>query len=219
MKSLIVIVALIMAITGAKAQSKISEGKIVYTITMADNDIDPQVAAMMPREMTLTFKGNKSKADMDMGMIVMKAIYDDKSKIFTMLMDMMGQKMSFKMNADSMEKMEGKRPKMTIKYLDETKVICGYTCHKAEITVEGEKEKQIIYYTKDIVAKNANAIKGGLKELDGFPMEYQVYEKGLKMKFIVKSVSADQVNDLVFNIPPDYKELSKVDLQKMGGGH
>lgn len=219
LRTILAVVAIAMTMTGAWAQTKTTEGTVVYTITMTDNDMDPQVASMMPKEMTVTFKGNKSKSDMKMSMGTFNTIYDAATKTLATLMDMMGQKTVIKMTEAEMEKEAGKQPKTTVKYLDETKMICGFLCHKAEITTEGEKNKQIIYYTKDIAAKNANAMKGGMKGIDGFPLEYEMNMKGMAMKMTAKSISKEKVDDSVFKIPDGYKEMSMDDMKKMSGGH
>ena len=219
LRTVLAVFAIAFAITGAMAQTKISEGKIVFTITMADNDMDPQMASMMPKEMTMSFKGDKSKSDMAMGMGNMSTIYDSKTKLLIQLMDMMGQKNAIKMTEADVEKQAGKQKKTSIKYLDDTKVICGYTCHKAEVSVEGEKDKQIVYYTKDIVSKNANAIRGGLKDLEGFPLEYEMNMKGMSVKMTAKSISIDKIDDIIFKIPEGYKEMTMEQAMQMGGGH
>ncbi len=213
------VIAVAIAMTSVKAQTKISEGSVTYTITMTDNDMDPQVASMMPKEMTVSFKGDRSKSDMKMGMGNVSAIYDVKAKMLITLMDMMGQKNAIKMSEADMEKESGKQPKTSIKYLDDTKVICGYTCHKAEVSTEGDKHKQVVYYTKDIVSKNANAMKGGLKGIEGFPLEYEMNMKGMGMKMTAKSISKDKVDDAIFKIPEGYKEMTMDDVKKMGGAH
>ena len=219
-KKLMVVMALFMAMTSAMAQTKLTEGTVVYAISMTNDDLDPQVAAMMPKEMSLSFKGDMSKSDMKMGMGTMDYIFNAKTKITTMLMDMMGNKTAVKMTESDLEKQSGKEKKTTVKTLPDTKVICGYTCNKAEITVEGEKDKQIVFYTKDIVTKNANAMKAGLKGIDGFPMEYVISQNGIGMKMSVKSVSKDKVDDNIFKIPSGYKEMTLDEMVKqMGGAH
>jgi len=219
-KTVITVVALTMALTGAKAQTKLSEGSVVYSITLTDNDIDPQVASFMPKEMTMYFKGDKSKTEMKMGMGQMAYIYDAKAKVMTTLTDMMGQKYCIKMTEEEMEKEGGKEKKTTIKYLDDTKVICGYTCYKAEVTTEGEKDKQTIYYTKDIVVKGADVMKGAMKGLEGFPVEYALNQNGIGMKMTAKTITKDKIDETIFKVPEGYKEMTKEEAMKMmGGGH
>jgi hypothetical protein len=216
LKTAIAVVAIMMTMTGAHAQTKLDEGSIVFELTLTDNDLDPQVASMMPKEMTMVFKGDKSKTEMKMSIGTFTIIYDAKAKTLSTLMDMMGQKMVMKLTEEDMEKQKGKEKKTTIKYLDDTKMICGFNCHKAEVTVEGEKDKQIVYYTKDIVAKNANAMKGGLKGIDGFPMEYVMDMQGIGTKMTAKSINKDKIDESVFKIPAEYKEMSADDMKKMG---
>ena len=222
MKSIIKLVIAVAVISftavSAKAQTKFSEGKIVYTITMTDNDMDPQMASMMPKEITVSSKADNSRVDMVTGMGAVVVIYDGKAKIATTLMDMMGNKTAIKTTEEDMKKEQDKN-KTSVKYLDDTKVICGYTCHKAEVTTEGQKEKNIVWYTKDIVAKNPNSMKGGLSNIDGFPLEYTVNQRGMNMKMTAKSITPGIIDDSIFKIPEGYKEMTPEQMKAVRGGH
>lgn len=222
MKSIIKLVAAVAVISftavGAKAQTKFSEGKIVYTITMTDNDMDPQMASMMPKEMTMSSKGDMSRVDMVTGMGNVVTIFDRKAKVGTTLMDMMGKKTAIKMTEEDMKK-EHDKNKTTIKYLNDTKVICGYTCHNAEVTTEGTKDKNIVWYTKDITSSNPSAWRSGLGDIDGFLMEYNVSQRGMGMKMTAKSITPGTIDDSIFKIPDGYTEMTPEQMKAMRGGH
>jgi len=218
LKSVIAVTVIAFIAVSAKAQTKFSEGKIVYSITMTDNDMDPQMASMMPKEMTMSTKGDMSRMDMVMGMGNVVTIMDGKTKTATTLMDMMGNKTAIKMTETDM-KQEQEKHKSTVKYLDDTKVICGYTCHKAEVTTEGQKDKSIVWYTKDITASNPNSMKGGLSMIVGFPMEYSVNQRGMDMKMTVKSITQGTVDESIFKIPDGYKEMTPDQMKAMRGAH
>ena len=214
LKTVIAVVTLVMALTGCRAQTKLNEGTVVYAISPTDNDMDEQVASILPKEMTVIFKGDNGKMVMKTGTGQMVFLLDSKTKTMTTLMDMMGQKIAMKMNEDEMEKKSDKQKETTIKYVDGTKVICGYLCHKAEATMFGMKEAQIVYYTKEIPAKNVNMMNRGLKGLDGFPLEFILTMKGIGMKMTAKSISMDKIDDSIFKIPEGYKEMTMEEAMK-----
>src|ERR1035438_9801626 len=108
MKSIIKLVVAVIVISfsavGARAQTKFTEGKIVYSISMNTDDMDEQLAKMMPKECTLSSKGDMSRIDVVMGMGTVVTIMDGKAKVMTTLMDMMGKKTAIKMTEDDMKK-------------------------------------------------------------------------------------------------------------------
>ena len=123
MKSIIKLVVAVIVISfsavGARAQTKFTEGKIVYSISMNTDDMDEQLAKMMPKECTLSSKGDMSRIDVVMGMGTVVTIMDGKAKVMTTLMDMMGKKTAIKMTEDDMKK-EHDKHKYTVKYLNDT---------------------------------------------------------------------------------------------------
>jgi GLPGLI family protein len=200
----------------AKAQKKLSEGKITYEISFPGMQIDPQQAAMLPTESITYIKGDKSRSEQKMGMGMSQVVISDsKANSAVILMDMMGNKTAIKMTAAEMEKGEKEKPQ--VKVLDETKEIAGYKCKKAEITDSKGNTSQV-YFTKDIKGTQGGG-KGLFKELDGFPMEFELKQQGMSMKFTVTNVSDEKVDDNLFAVPAGYKEMTLEEFQKsMGGG-
>jgi GLPGLI family protein len=202
----------------AKAQSKKAfEGTIVYSLNFDDAGLDPASVAMLQgREMVISIKGDKSRVDMDMGIMKTSTIADNKTGTAITLMDMMGQKMAIKMTKEEIEKQRAEIKAPTIKYTDETKEIAGYKCKKA-IAVTEEGDELTIYYTDEIPNGNS-AANNQFVGLNGFPLEYQTIQKGLKMLVTAKSVKPGKVEDSKFKVPNDYKEITQDQLKSMFGG-
>jgi GLPGLI family protein len=213
-----VITALLFA-TGysAEAQSKKSfEGTIVYSLNFDEAGLDPASASMLQgREMIISIKGDKSRVDMDMGMMKTATISDNKAGTAVTLMDLMGQKMALKMTKEEIEKQRAEMKAPTIKYTDETKEIAGYKCKKA-IAVTEEGDELTIFYTDEI--PNGNSANNQFTGLNGFPLEYQTSQNGLKMLVTAKSVKPGKVDDSKFKISNEYKEVTQDQLKSMFGG-
>lgn len=215
-------VAILTSIVGYNAigqSKKPFEGTIVYSLNFDEAGLDPASASMLQgREMTISIKGDKSRMEMDMGMMKTSTIADNKTGNVVTLMDIMGQKMALKMTKEEVEKQrnDGNVKAPTIKYTDETKEIAGYKCKKA-IAVLEEGEELAVYYTDEIPSNGANP-NNQFKGLNGFPLEYQASQNGLKMLVTAKSVKLGKVDDSKFKIPSDYKEVTQEELQKMFGG-
>lgn len=199
------------------------EGTIAYSISFEGSGLPPEALTMLNGAESVTYiKGDKRRVDMNMAIQSTTAIMDTKAKQIVTLMDIMGQKYLIRMNEADLKKEEEKAPETSIKYLDETKMIAGYSCKKAEVTVknkEGKEEVVNVYYTNEIPTSD---MKSAYKGLKGFPMEYAMNQGGIKMSFTTKSVSKEPVADSKFEIPKEgYKETTMEDFQKsmqqMGG--
>lgn len=199
----------------ANAQkAKPFEGVITFSMIFDDAALDPASKSLLANaEMIIYIKNEKSRMDMDLGMMKNSTISDSKKKTAVALMDIMGQKMAMKVGEEEIEKKEEKEPKIT--YLDETKEIAGYKCKKAIITTGESGESITVYYTEEIPVTQYNTQIKGIK---GYPLEYETNQSGLKVLISAKSVKKEDVSDSKFLVPDDYKEVTKEELQQMFGG-
>jgi GLPGLI family protein len=197
---------------------KIDEGKVVFEISYPDADMPDEQMAMMPTESKMFFKDNQGRVEMKMGMGMSQVmLFDNKNKMMTMLMDMMGNKIAVKMTEEDIKKRKEKEGKQDydIKLTDETKEIAGYKCKKAVVTnKDGSFD---LYYTDQIAYKNGDWVSD-FKGIDGFPLQYKITNNNLTMQMNAKSVSKEKVEDSMFKIPDDYKPMTSEELQKMYGG-
>jgi GLPGLI family protein len=169
----------------------------------------------MPKEMTLYFKEDFSRAEMAMptgGNMVM--ISDFKAKVNYVLMNMGANKMAIKSTeAELNAKKSGVAPKVTT--TRELKEIAGYSCYKAIVTfTTGKGEKSMdVWFTNQIHAHNSytNSIDG----ITGLMMEFESTENGRTMKLTAKSVEPiDNLEPTLFQVPSDYKIMNASDMMK-----
>lgn len=203
--------------TFAQAQKNLSEGKIMFDINI-DADMDPQMAAMMPTEMTVFVKKDMSRTVMKTGMGMDQVIItDNKKNESTVLLDIMGNKLAMKVDPNDAKPKTDAADHTKVTVLEEYKDIAGYKCQKAEVMPE-KGDKMTVFFTKDIVARNSGGTKE-LKGIDGFLMEYEVNNPQTgKMRMTAKSVTQQPIADAMFQIPTDYKVTTKEELGKMFGG-
>lgn len=197
---------------------KISEGKLIYEISFPEMEHDDESKGMMPTESTVYFKENQIRMEIKMMGMSTVVISNSKDKSATTLMDMMGNKLAVKMTGAEIEKEKSKlnTNKYETRMTEETKVIAGLKCRKA-IASQKDGSEIIIYCTNDIVATN-QGFSDQYKGIEGFPMEYQLSQNGMNMKFMAKSVSKEKVDASKFAIPSDYKITTKEEISKMFGG-
>ena len=218
MKKIVLLLGIIALITvnNSVFSQKAFEGTIIYGIEYEDLPEEMEaMKAMLPSETMIKIKGSKTRTEQSTGMGSTISIHDRKDNLSITLMDMMGSKVAIKMNSEDEKNTKKEAEVLDIKYLDETKEIAGYKCKKAEITIEGEEEAIIIFYTEEI---NTEETKSQYKGLKGFPMLYEINTPEMKMVMTVKEVKKGKVSSAEFTIPAEYEEMTMEEFQtKMSG--
>ncbi len=185
----------------AAAQKTMNEGKLVFEISYPNSDIPDQQMAMM---------------SMGMGMTTV-VISDNKAKVATTLMDVMGNKIATKSTEADIEKQNAEQGDFKVQVTDETKTIAGYTCKKAVVT-DSDGETSDIYFCEDIKLEGGNWSQKQFKDINGFPLMYSFKQRGINMQMTATKISAEKVDDSKFTIPSDYKEMTQEEMRKMFGG-
>lgn len=225
MKKLLLVasVALLSFTVVKTGDSPLFEGKIIYDISLEGSGLPPEAMSMFKGSELITYiKGDKRRVDMNMPMQSSSTITDVKANSTVMLMDIMGMKYLIKLTEADMKKEKEEMPDAKIKVTTETKEIAGYKCVKNEVTVknkDGKEETFNVWTTDAIPTTEVKTIYKGLK---GFPLEYVMNQKGLKMTFTTKEIIKESVADNKFDIPTSgYTEMSMQDfkksMEKMGG--
>ncbi|HET6245872.1 MAG: hypothetical protein H0V01_12455 [Bacteroidetes bacterium] len=197
------------------AQKKKSfEGVIVFDISVDADEMDPMTKAMLAgMELKTYLKNEKSRSESSMAMQKSITLSDSKAKTVVTLLEIMGQKFMIKTSPEDLTKLD--KQSQSIKYFDETKIIAGYTCKKAEIQISEDSSPLIVYYTNDIAYPKYSS---PFKVLEGFPLEFEGDMGGLKTKTTAKSVKEEKVEDSKFIVPEGYPETTMKELQQMFGG-
>ena len=222
-KTILALSLSLLCVMNVNAQNKTNfEGVIIFSISFEGSGLPPEAAAMLKGAETVIYiKADKQRVDMTMPMQSTSTFTDNKSKNSVTLMDIMGKKYLIKMNEAEIKKEQETAPEIIINNTDETKIIAGYKCKKAEITVKSGGEKMInVFYTEEIPTNETKPVFNGLK---GVPLEYSVTQGGMEMKFTAKSITKESVSDSKFEIPKEgyiettIEDLQKTMLKQMGG--
>jgi len=196
---------------------KITEGKASYAITFVDLTPEmKQTEAMLPKKMTMYFKGHNFRSEMPTSFGNTITIYNATKKEFYLLMDMMGQKSALVQTELEMDETRKTAPvkNLHVKKLEETKKIAGYMCKKAEISFEmdGITEKVDCFYTTELPAVGNQNTSPGFDQIEGFMMEYSLNLQGVKMKMVVEEINAQTINADYFVIPKGFTVKSRKEL-------
>jgi hypothetical protein len=214
----------LMSVLSVNAQNK--EGFILYDMKI--EGLPPEQAAMMgDMETKVTFKEGKSLTELNSMMFTQQIFADENGML--MLMEQMGNKYAIKQTKAEMDKEEAKMkdkpadPK--IEYVNETKMIAGYECKKAIVTMvdKDKKENKVeIWYSDKFENPNKEGKGRGMsvmKGLKGVPFEYSTTMGPMKIKMVAKEASTEAVPDSKFVLSTDgYKMMTMEELKAMQGG-
>lgn len=221
--ALILVIALIAGFTGNADAQKPFKGILTYTITY-DGTWDAATLSQQPTETKVMILGKFSKTEMIAPGATIENITNgnDSSQIVLLDIPMLGEKYYMKTTKEKvLESMtENKVPEIV--YSEETKVIAGYTCNKAEYITEdeyGDKKTTPVYYSTAIGGPELN-FGGQFTGLKGFPMEYVMETDEGKITFAVTTAQVKKVKlkETDFFIPTDYTELTDEKAKELFGG-
>jgi hypothetical protein len=212
----------ILLYSNSAMSGKAFEGVITYKITYPDSKFSESQMAMFPKTLTVSIKGSKSRTDLQMSGMNKVDItdYDDKTSVS--LINMMGQKYAIKQTTAEIEKEINAQGQPTVELSDETKVIAGYTCKKAVVTMndDGVKTTFEAWYTSELGSKMVNFNNPFYKDIDGALLEFIMKSQDVTMKFSATSVEKKSLPAKDFEIPSDYTLTTQDELKsKFGGGH
>ena len=219
MRNLLIASLLSLCFIGLNAQKKDLgfEGTITYSVTV-EGDVDLTTKSQMPSEVIISYKAPKSSMVMKTAYGNITVIGNSESKEQVVLYDLMGQKIAIKSSKEETEASLKEIPELTVTVTNETKKIAGYTCTKVNLT-DGNTTTSA-YVTKEIVIPNANW-NSQFKNVEGVLMEYSQKAKNDTDAIIVfsaKEVKKAKIKDAVFEIPPDYKQMTMTEFKQMFGG-
>jgi len=191
---------------------KLNEGIITYNLKYLDDKNEKPIIDLLPTDMTITFKKHFSLQVVEgwMGIFRIAGIRHNKENTKTALLKIMADKYIYTVGGNGeafgFNPMKGKK----IDFVDETKLIAGYTCKKAVVTWEGKTFD--VYYTDEIKIEDPNW-NNPYSEIDGVLMEYQIDMFGIRTQITAKSVEEKDIETETFDIPADYKKVSKKEME------
>jgi GLPGLI family protein len=119
------------------------------------------------------------------------------------------------MTADNWKERNKRYEGVTFENTAETKVIEGYNCIKA-IAKMKDGSAFTVYYSNELVPENLD-YNYQFKNLNGLPLEYELSQGNLTIRYTVSKISLNPVPSSKFDIPKSgYRELTYEESRKMG---
>jgi len=211
-------VATLFVISGCKHSlfhNRLSEGTIEYKIVVLDSN--NAMAKFAPDKMIVKFKNNLSYAQViaGMGLFETDFINDEPEKKIMQMVRLLNKKVSYIADTTAVNKELNKSPQLIVTPTSETKMIAGYKCKKANVSYkDGKLGPFDVYYTEDIELENPNWATP-FKDVKGVLMGYRINRYGFYMEFTATKVDQDNIDDNQFKIPPEYKRISKEQIDEL----
>jgi GLPGLI family protein len=202
----------------AMAQTAMSQGTIVYDITIQTGSKDPQMAdALDGATSTVYIKNSQSRTDMVSALGSESTIHDAKTGSGVILKEYSGQKLMITLTKDNWEEKNKKYNDIVFTMEEGEKTIAGYKCKKAVARLDGNNFT--VYYCPDIVVTNKD-FNATFKKLPGLVMQYE-YEAGkLKFNYTVSKINTEPVLASKFDIPKSgYRVMTYEENQKLKKGN
>jgi GLPGLI family protein len=195
--------------------NRISEGTIEYKIVVLDS-ANP-LAKMAPDKMVVKFKNNIAYADLEAGMGMFQVVFvnNEPAKKLTQMVHIIDKKWAYTADTGVVRKELNHDIQYDITDTAGTKVIAGYNCKKAIAHSRNKKGPDVeLYYTNDIQLDQPNWATP-FNGVEGVLMQYRISKYGFYMEFTAQKVQPDKIDDNLFKIPPDYKMMSKKDIDDL----
>ncbi len=222
MKKIILSFALLLssAVLFAQAQpKKITEGTITYSVEWELPENMQAMAANLPTELNVYFKGDSASMKSESQMYSSTSIVNTSKEYERMLLDipMMGKKFSVIFTPADQEKMQDKLPELALKSADGAKEIVGYKAQKYEVNEKKTNQTFEAWFTKDIEI-TPNSLSRFYDRSYGVPLEFHSFMNGITVKAKVKEIKPGKVPAGSFTAGNDYEEITFDQLMQMSGG-
>lgn len=199
----------------AQAQRKVSELTLVYEASISSGSKEPKMAdALDGHSKTIYLKGNLSRVEMVSALLSSSTIHDSKTGSSVVLKEVSGQKLLIRMSPDNFAEINKRYDGISFSNTDDTKAIAGYNCIKAVAKLP-DGTTFTVFYTPDIVPENKE-YDYQFKNLNGLPLEYELVQGKLTIKYTVSKINMNPVPASKFDIPKTgYRELTYEESKKM----
>ncbi len=197
-----------------QAQKNLSEGSLVYNITVETGSAEPKMADMLDGATTTVYlKGNQSRTEMISGLGSEATIYNATNGSGVILKDYSGQKLMITLTPQDWEKNNKKFEGITFENTGETADIAGFSCKKAIAKLK-DGSTFTVYYTTDVNVSNKN-YDYQFKTLPGLAVQYEMTNGKMKFKFTLSKINYSVVPPAKFEIPKSgYRVLTYEETKK-----
>lgn len=191
---------LLFAFIKLSAQKNLSEGSIIYNISVETGSAQPKMADMLDGATTTVYlKGSQSRTEMVSGLGSEATIYNATTDNGVILKDYSGQKLMITLTPQDWQKNNQKYDGIVFENTGETTEIAGFNCQKAIAKLK-DGSTFTVYYTNDVTVSNKE-YDYQFKTLPGLAVQYEMQNGKMKFKFTLAKINYSIVPASKFEIP------------------
>ena len=208
------IITLFLSAITVKAQKVISEGTLIYNISIQTGSAEPKMADMMDGATTAIYiKGSQSRSELVSALGSEVTMYDSKKGAGVILKDYSGQKLMITLTKDDWDKKNSKYEGITFETTNETLNIAGYNCKKAIAKLK-DGSSFVVYYTPEVEVADKD-YDSQFKTLPGLALQYEWQSGKMKFKYTLSKINFDVVPASKFDIPKSgYRVMTYAEAKK-----
>jgi GLPGLI family protein len=212
--SCILFFAFLLSAIDANAQKALSEGTLVYNMSVETGSAEPKMADMLDgATTTISIKGDQSRVELVSGLGREATIFNAGTANGFILKDYSGQKLMITLTSKDWDANNKKYEGIEFENTGETSVISGFTCKKAIAKLKSGSSFTV-YYTTDVNIQN-KSYDAQFKTLPGLPVQYEMQAGKMKFKFTLASISFDAVPSSKFEAPKSgYRVMTYEETKK-----
>jgi len=206
------ILYLTLAALPSMAQKKVSELTLVYDYWIG-SAANPPKDGNENASHTVYIKGNKSRSEMTNAIFSSTTFYDATTGNAVILKEVSGQKLLIRLTPENWAERAQPYDGLQFQNLPETKEIAGYKCIKATAKTKAGATINV-FYTKDVLPEN-RTYDPQFRTLDGLPLEYELTNGDLQIKYRISRLNFNPVPASRFDIPKSgYREMNYEESKK-----
>lgn len=208
-KNIAVLFIMLLGTITAFSQRKVSELMLSYDMQVSTGVNEPKMADAFDGAVTTVYiKGHLSRSEMTSALFSSTTIHDAKAGTAVALREVSGQKLLIRMTTENWKEKNKKYEGIIFTNTSETKVIAGYKCTKAEAKLADGTVFEV-FYTTDIIPENREYENMMFKNLDGLPLEWQLVQGKLNIRYTLSKINLNPIPVSRFDIPKSgYREMT-----------
>jgi GLPGLI family protein len=210
----ILLTASLFVVFSTQAQKTLTEGTLVYNMSVETGSGEPKMADMLDGATTTIYiKGNQSRLELLSGLGSEATIYNATAGTGVILKDYSGQKLMITLTPQDWEASNKKYEGIVFENTGETSIISGFSCKKAIAKLKNGTSFTV-FYTTDVNIAN-KSYDAQFKTLPGLAVQYEMQSGKMKFKFTLAKINYDAVPLSRFEIPKSgYRVLTYEETKK-----
>jgi GLPGLI family protein len=199
MKYLLSILLFAYVTAGAQVKPKVvAECTVDFTVGFSDG-ASPENAQQA--SMVLYIKGQQSRLDFISPSYTQIKFFNAKDNSAVVLQDLGATKVRRNLDSTRWSKLNEKYNGLSVAYSDEAKIILGYECKKAIITLKDGSTYSLFYATA--IIPSTREYEYQFRAIPGFVLEYETIADGSnqKVKYTATKISLTPVQPSKFEVP------------------